>query len=150
MVDWARPLLTQALEDGNFDAIIDPKLNKDYITEEITRMIACAAACVRHSARHRPSMTQVVRALEGNFSMSGLRAYNRCQSSDYDTSQDQEDSKEFRMMAMESQEQATREFSGHNSEDGFNHPLKQRGSTDYQEMDLGNMAEEGRHASGGS
>jgi len=55
----ARPLLTQALEDGKFDAIVDPKLHKDYDTEEMTRMIACAAACVRHSARHRPRMTQV-------------------------------------------------------------------------------------------
>ncbi|KAK3410940.1 hypothetical protein EUGRSUZ_J02965 [Eucalyptus grandis] len=128
MVDWARPLLTQALEDGNFDAIVDPKLNKDYVNEEITRVIACAAACIRHSARHRPAMTQVVRALEGNFSLSDFnegimpghgRVYNRCLNSDYDPSRDQEDSKNFRMMALESHEQATSEFSGQNSDDGL-------------------------------
>jgi len=52
-------LLTQALEDGNFDVIVDPKLNKDYVTEEMTQMIACSAACVHPSARQRPRMTQV-------------------------------------------------------------------------------------------
>ncbi|XP_039159365.1 proline-rich receptor-like protein kinase PERK15 isoform X2 [Eucalyptus grandis] len=119
LVDWARPLLTQALEDGNFDVIVDPKLNKDYVTEEMTRMIACAAACVHHFARQRPRMTQVVRALEGNLSLNDLnegimlgptRVSSRCQSSDHDTSEDQEDSKKFGMMALETQEQATSEF----------------------------------------
>ncbi|KAK3410943.1 hypothetical protein EUGRSUZ_J02969 [Eucalyptus grandis] len=147
MVDWARPLLTLALEDGNFDVIVDPKLNKDYVTEEMTRMIACAAACVRHSARHRPPMTQVVRALEGNLSLNDLnegimpghsRVYSRCQSLDYETSQDQEDSKKFGMMALESQEQATSEFSGHNSEDGLQPSINT------------NMAEDGHQASRGS
>ncbi|MBD4019509.1 protein kinase, partial [Xanthomonas citri pv. citri] len=28
LVDWARPLLTRALEDGSFDAIVDPRLPK--------------------------------------------------------------------------------------------------------------------------
>ncbi|XP_010033701.2 LOW QUALITY PROTEIN: proline-rich receptor-like protein kinase PERK15 [Eucalyptus grandis] len=173
MVDWARPLLTQALEDGNFDAIVDPKLNKDYVNEEITRVIACAAACIRHSARHRPAMTQVVRALEGNFSLSDFnegimpghgRVYNRCLNSDYDPSRDQEDSKNFRMMALESHEQATSEFSGQNSDDGLQPSssssksqritqetdLEHRGQQTTQEMDLRDMAEDDRHASGGS
>ncbi|KAK3410696.1 hypothetical protein EUGRSUZ_J02672 [Eucalyptus grandis] len=105
LVNWARPLLTQALEDGNFDVIVDPKLNKDYVTEEMTQMIACSAACVRHSTGQRPRMTQVVRALEGNHSLDDLkegimlgptRVSSRCQSSDHDTSEDQEDSKEIR------------------------------------------------------
>lgn len=160
MVDWARPLLTQALEDGKFDAIVDPKLHKDYDTEEMTRMIACAAACVRHSARHRPRMTQVVRALEGNLSLSDLnegivpghsRAYSPYGSSDYDTSQYQEDLKKFRMMALESQEQATSEFSGPTSEYGL-HPSSSSSGFQQttQEMDLGKMAEDGRHANEGS
>ncbi|KAL3720995.1 hypothetical protein ACJRO7_005760 [Eucalyptus globulus] len=146
MVDWASPLLTQALEDGNFDAIVDPKLNKDYVNEEITRMIACAAACIRHSARHRPAMTQVVRALEGNFPLSDFnegimpghgRVDNHCQSSDYDTSHDQEDSKKFRMMALESHEQATGEFSGQNSDDGLQPSSSSSKSQRItQEMDL--------------
>ncbi|KAL3721004.1 hypothetical protein ACJRO7_005769 [Eucalyptus globulus] len=144
MVDWARPLLTQALEDGKFDAIVDPKLHKDYDTEEMTRMIACAAACVRHSARHRPRMTQVVRALEGKSDLNeGIvpghsRAYSPYGSSDYDTSQYQEDLKKFRMMALESQEQATSEYSGLTSEYGL-HPSSSSSGFQQttQEMDLG-------------
>lgn len=50
----------QALENGNFNSLVDPKLQNDYNSSEMTRMVACAAACVRHSARHRPRMSQVV------------------------------------------------------------------------------------------
>ncbi|KAF8027561.1 hypothetical protein BT93_E0463 [Corymbia citriodora subsp. variegata] len=155
LVDWARPLLTQALEGDNFDALVDPKLNKDYITEELTRMIDCAAACVHHSARHRPPMTQVVRVLDGNLSLSNLkerimpglsRVYNHCESSEYDTSQDQEDSKIFRMMALESREQATGEFSGPSSEYDLQPSSSSSGGQQTnQEMDMGKMAEDGRH-----
>ncbi|RVW38271.1 Proline-rich receptor-like protein kinase PERK1 [Vitis vinifera] len=60
LVDWARPLLTRALEDGNFDTLVDPCLQKDYNHHEMARMVACAAACVRHSARRRPRMSQVI------------------------------------------------------------------------------------------
>lgn len=59
----ARPLLTRALEDGNYDALVDPKLGKNYNPSEMARMIACAAACVRHSARRRPRMSQVLFSL---------------------------------------------------------------------------------------
>lgn len=55
----ARPILMRALEEGNFDALVDPRLGNDYDRNEITRMVACAAACVRHSAKRRPRMTQV-------------------------------------------------------------------------------------------
>ena len=55
-----RPLLTRALEDGNFDTFVDPRLQRDYSNGEIARMVACAAACVRHSARRRPRMSQVI------------------------------------------------------------------------------------------
>ncbi|KAL3721000.1 hypothetical protein ACJRO7_005765 [Eucalyptus globulus] len=160
LVDWARPLLTEALEGDKFDAIVDPKLNKDYDTEELTRMIACAAACVRHSARHRPPMTQVVRALEGNLSLSNLkegimpahsRVYNRCESSEYGTNKEQEDSTIFRMMALESQEQATSDFSCPYSEyDLQPYNSSSGGQQTSQEMDMGKMAEDGRHASEGT
>eukprot|EP00494_Astrolonche_serrata_P004589 UN04603 len=69
LVDWARPLLMRALEDGNYDELVDARLGKDFNPNEIARMIACAAACVRHSARRRPRMSQVVRALEGDVSL---------------------------------------------------------------------------------
>lgn len=56
----ARPLLKQALEEGIYDALVDPKLQGDYDSSEMTRMISCAAACIRHSARLRPRMSQVI------------------------------------------------------------------------------------------
>jgi len=52
-------LLTRALEDRNFDALVDAKLQNDYEPNEMACMVACAAACVRHSARRRPRMSQV-------------------------------------------------------------------------------------------
>ncbi|KAI3814958.1 hypothetical protein L1987_14607 [Smallanthus sonchifolius] len=59
IVDWARPLLTRALEDDNFSSLVDPKLQINYNCTEMSRMIVCAAVCVRHLARQRPSMSQV-------------------------------------------------------------------------------------------
>lgn len=50
----------QALDKGNFDGIVDTQLQNDYSSDEMTRMVACAAACVRHSARLRPRMSQVI------------------------------------------------------------------------------------------
>lgn len=55
----ARPVLTRALEERNFDGLVDPKLQNGYDPNEMARMVACAAACVRHSARRRPRMSQV-------------------------------------------------------------------------------------------
>ena len=56
----ARPMLGRALEDRNFDALVDPKLRNNYDENEMARLVACAAACVRHSARRRPRMSQVI------------------------------------------------------------------------------------------
>ncbi|URE44217.1 PPR repeat [Musa troglodytarum] len=72
LVDWARPLLTQALNDGEYDAFVDPRLRKKYAHNEMGRMVACAAVCVRHSARRRPRMSLIVRALEGLVSIEEL------------------------------------------------------------------------------
>ncbi|GAB2241144.1 hypothetical protein Droror1_Dr00017919 [Drosera rotundifolia] len=57
MVEWVRPLLAQALESRSFDVLVDPRLH-EYDSSEMATMIACAAACVRHSARLRPQMSQ--------------------------------------------------------------------------------------------
>ncbi|XP_078174676.1 proline-rich receptor-like protein kinase PERK8 isoform X2 [Carex rostrata] len=64
LVEWARPLLTQALETGKLEEVIDPRLEKNYNEVEMLRMIEAAAACVRHSASRRPRMSQVVRVLD--------------------------------------------------------------------------------------
>uniref|UniRef100_A0A7N0TZ35 non-specific serine/threonine protein kinase n=1 Tax=Kalanchoe fedtschenkoi TaxID=63787 RepID=A0A7N0TZ35_KALFE len=128
LVDWARPVLTQALEEGNYDALVDPKLQKNYDHNEMGRMVACAAACVRHSARRRPKMSQVVRALEGNASLSDLNegikpghstVYSSYGSTDYDNNQYNEDMKKFRKMALASQEYSSGGYStGMSSSDG--------------------------------
>lgn len=60
LAQQARPLLAQALQDGDFDNLVDPRLWKSYEADEMERMITCAAACVRHSARLRPRMSQVI------------------------------------------------------------------------------------------
>ncbi|KAI5395046.1 hypothetical protein KIW84_061596 [Lathyrus oleraceus] len=72
LVEWARPLLMRALEENNLDSLIDPRLQNEFDPSEMTHMVACAAACTRHSAKRRPRMSQVVRALEGDVSLADL------------------------------------------------------------------------------
>jgi len=50
----------RALEEDNVDSLIDPMLQNEFDPKEMTRMMACAAACTRHSAMHRPKMSQVM------------------------------------------------------------------------------------------
>ncbi|EEC78335.1 hypothetical protein OsI_18076 [Oryza sativa Indica Group] len=64
LVEWARPLLTQAIETGNLEELVDPRLERNFNEAEMFRMIEAAAACVRYSASRRPRMSQVVRALD--------------------------------------------------------------------------------------
>ncbi|KAI3463334.1 hypothetical protein Pfo_019997 [Paulownia fortunei] len=131
IIDWARPLLTQALEDGNFDSVADPRLQKDYDSVEMARMVACASVCVRHLARRRPRMSQITCALEGSLSLDELnegirRGYSTiCDShgssdydASYDTTQYKEDLRKFKKMALESLELNTSECSGPTSEFG--------------------------------
>lgn len=125
MVEWARPLLMQALESGSFDGLVDPRL-EEYNSFEMTQMVACAAACIRSSARRRPRMSQVVQALEGNLSAEDLLKETAIDSrtfegsSDYDSSsQYQENLKKFRKLALESQDHSTSEHSVFTSEHGM-------------------------------
>ncbi|PKI71041.1 hypothetical protein CRG98_008622 [Punica granatum] len=125
-IDKARPFA----DDSMFDwALADPRLEKNYDSSEMARMIACAAASIRHSARHRPKMSQIVRALEGNLALHDLndgvqpghsRAYSPFGRSDYSSGQYQEDLKMFRKMALEGREITTSEYSasGPTSESG--------------------------------
>lgn len=125
MVEWARPLLMQALEGGGFNDLVDLRLGGDYNPSEMAQMVACAAVCVRSSARRRPLMSQVVRALEGNLSVEDLlkeiapdnRTFHG--SLDYDSSaQYKEDLKKFRQLALESQDLSTGEYSVFTGEHG--------------------------------
>ncbi|BBG98989.1 proline extensin-like receptor kinase 1, partial [Prunus dulcis] len=149
MVEWARPMLAQALETGNFDAIVDVRLQNDYNTGEMACMLACAAACVRHSGRRRPRMSQVVRALEGNHSPDELnegvipghsKIYSSYGSSDYNTREYKEDLQKFRKLALESQEQeqGTSGISGPSSEfDQHQSASSDEGQQTSQEIELG-------------
>ncbi|XP_078175316.1 proline-rich receptor-like protein kinase PERK15 isoform X2 [Carex rostrata] len=65
LVDWARPLLLQALVDNNYNDIVDPRLENNYNLHEMNLIAACASACVRQSPQARPPMSQVVLVLEG-------------------------------------------------------------------------------------
>ncbi|KAL6874670.1 hypothetical protein ACP4OV_013335 [Aristida adscensionis] len=151
LVDWARPLMTRALEDGNHDALVDPRLGNEYNDNEMARMIACAAACVRHSARRRPRMSQVVRALEGDVSLDDLnegvrpghsRFMGSYSSSDYDTNQYNEDLKKFKKMALgssglqSSQQTPTSEY-------GQNPSMSSSDGHQTQEMEMGSVKKGG-------
>ncbi|XP_074566260.1 LOW QUALITY PROTEIN: proline-rich receptor-like protein kinase PERK1 [Curcuma longa] len=128
LVDWARPLLNQALEDGNYGTLIDPKLGTNYNPNEMACMVASAAACVRHLARQRPRMSQIARSLEGDVSLHNLnqgvkpghsKLYSSYGSgSDYNSKQYIEDTKKFRKMALPTQEHTSSEYSAATSEYG--------------------------------
>ncbi|XP_057964692.1 proline-rich receptor-like protein kinase PERK4 [Malania oleifera] len=128
LVDWARPLLSHALEDGTYDELVDPQLENNYNPHEMSCMVSCAAAAVRHSAKRRPKMSQIVRALEGDALLEDLNdgvkpgqssMYSSNGSSDYDTSAYNADMKKFRKVALTSQEYTSSDF-GATSEYGLN------------------------------
>ncbi|XP_020097760.1 proline-rich receptor-like protein kinase PERK7 [Ananas comosus] len=71
------PLAEALLDDGNYDALVDPRLENNYDRGEMRRMVACASACVRWSPQYRPPMTQVVLVLGGLASPDTLRHEDR-------------------------------------------------------------------------
>ncbi|CAK9152423.1 unnamed protein product [Ilex paraguariensis] len=141
LVDWARPLLTKALEDGNFDELVDPRLEGNFNHNEMARMVACASASICHSARRRSKMSQIVRALDGDSSLDDLNevvkpgqstAFNaKGTAQAYDTGAYNADMMKFRKMVMSSQEFASSEYGG-TSEYGLN---PSSSSSDSREMD---------------
>ncbi|KAJ1702772.1 hypothetical protein LUZ63_002551 [Rhynchospora breviuscula] len=121
LVDWARPLLSRALADGNYDELADPRLEGNYDPMELARMVASGAACVRHSAKRRPKMSQIVRALEGDVSLEDLNEGVRpgqsgrwppsSSSDDYESSSYANKMRRIRKMALASPEYSG-EYSG--------------------------------------
>ncbi|KAJ9540959.1 hypothetical protein OSB04_027465 [Centaurea solstitialis] len=69
LVDWVRPLIAKAKEDGDYSKLVDPRLEGKYDHDEMARMASCAVASVRHSAKRRPKMSQIVCVLEGVASL---------------------------------------------------------------------------------
>ncbi|XP_044490395.1 proline-rich receptor-like protein kinase PERK9 [Mangifera indica] len=117
LVEWARPLLSHALENEEFDGLADPKLGKDYVESEMFRMIEAAAACVRHLASKRPRMGQVVRAFDG-LATSDLNNGMRVGESEvFNSAQQSEEIRWFQRMAFGSQSYST-DFFSQSSRDG--------------------------------
>ncbi|XP_062111945.1 proline-rich receptor-like protein kinase PERK4 [Humulus lupulus] len=126
LVDWARPLCLRALENGNYDEIADPRLQKSYDPMEMASMVASASASIRHSARRRPKMSQIVRALEGDVSLEDLNegvkggtgqcsSYFRSGSENYDVAiagSYSASMNKLRKKALNSQEYASSEYGG--------------------------------------
>ncbi|CAJ2669971.1 unnamed protein product [Trifolium pratense] len=110
LVEWARPLLSDALETGEFESFIDPKLGKNYIDSEMFCMIEVAAACVRHSASKRPRMGQVVRAFESLATSDLTNGMRVGESQAFDSAQQSEEIRLFRRMAFGSQNYSTDYF----------------------------------------
>ncbi|KAJ4714431.1 Receptor-like kinase [Melia azedarach] len=135
LVDWARPLMNTALEDGNYDELVDPRLERNYPTHEMARMVACAAAAIRHSARKRPKMSQIVRALEGDSSLEDLHdgvkpgqssIYSSNTSTDYSANSYNADMKKFRQLALGSQEFASSDYGGSTDSREINTPMAEK------------------------
>ncbi|CAM8951293.1 unnamed protein product [Rhodiola kirilowii] len=64
LVEWARPILTQAPDHEKCERLVDPTLEGNYLLSEMLLVMEAASACVRHSAAKRPSMGQIVRAFD--------------------------------------------------------------------------------------
>ncbi|KAG2307481.1 hypothetical protein Bca4012_083501 [Brassica carinata] len=111
LVEWAKPLLSQAIENEEFGELVDPRLGDNFIAAEMFRMVEAAAACVRHSAAKRPKMSQVVRALdtleEASDITNGMRPG---QSQVYDSRQQSAQIRMFQRMAFGSQDYSSDMF----------------------------------------
>ncbi|KAJ0256246.1 Proline-rich receptor-like protein kinase PERK9 [Hirschfeldia incana] len=119
LVEWARPLISHALETEEFDSLQDPKLGGNYVGSEMFRMIEAAGACVRHSAAKRPRMGQVVRALESLSAEDLTNGMRLGESEVFDSAQQSAEIRLFRRMAFGSQNYSTDFFthSSYNSRD---------------------------------
>lgn len=111
LVEWARPLLSHALESEQFDELVDPRLEKNYVDSEMFRLIEVAAACVRHSSAKRPQMGQVVRAFDSMATSDLTNGMRVGESQLFNSAQQSEEIRLFRRMAFGSQDYSTDFFS---------------------------------------
>ncbi|XP_027097414.1 proline-rich receptor-like protein kinase PERK8 [Coffea arabica] len=111
LVEWARPLFSYALESEQFDELVDPRLEKNYVDSEMFRLIEVAAACVRHSSAKRPQMGQVVRAFDSMATSDLTNGMRVGESQIFNSAQQSEEIRLFRRMAFGSQDYSTDFFS---------------------------------------
>ncbi|KAK9691085.1 hypothetical protein RND81_09G175100 [Saponaria officinalis] len=124
LVDWARPLIAKAMDEGVFDELVDPRLEGEFNPQEMLRLIACAGSSIRHSAKRRPKMSQIVRALEGDVSLEDLKEGTKPGnsalfsssggSSEYDTVTYNNDMKKFRQTVLNSTDYTSSEYGATN------------------------------------
>ncbi|KAI3452962.1 hypothetical protein Pfo_009625 [Paulownia fortunei] len=107
LVEWARPLLSHALETQEFEGLADPRLERHYVDGEMFRMIEAAAACVRHSSAKRPKMGQVARALDSMATADLTNGMKVGESGMFNSAQQSEEIRLFRRMAFGSQDYST-------------------------------------------
>ncbi|KAJ1442186.1 Serine/threonine-protein kinase, active site [Sesbania bispinosa] len=111
LIEWARPLLSHALDNEEFESLIDPKLGKNYIDSEIVCMIEVAAACVQYSATKRPRMGQVVRAFDSLSTSDLTNGMRFGESEAFDLAQQSAEIRLFRRMAFGCQDYSSDIFS---------------------------------------
>ncbi|CAN6927539.1 unnamed protein product [Brassica oleracea] len=109
----ARPLLSHAVETEEFEALVDPKLGRNYVGAEMFRMIEAAAACIHHSAAKRPRMSQIVRAFDSLAEEDLVNGMRLGQSKVIDSAEQSAEIRLFRRMAFGSQNYST-DFFTHN------------------------------------
>ncbi|KAG2322615.1 hypothetical protein Bca52824_015828 [Brassica carinata] len=114
LVEWARPLISHAIETEELGSLADPKLGGNYVDSEMFRMIEAAGACVRYSAAKRPRMGQIVRALESLSAEDLTNGMRLGESEVFDTAQQSAEIRLFRRMAFGSQNYST-DFFTHTS-----------------------------------
>ncbi|KAI3729567.1 hypothetical protein L6452_18228 [Arctium lappa] len=119
LVEWARPLLSHAIETEDFEGLVDQRLGTNYVAKEMFRMIEAAAACVRHSSNKRPRMGQIVRAFESMETDDLSNGMRVGESEVFNSAQQSAEIRLFRRMAFGSQDYSTDFFTqgsyGHNS-----------------------------------
>ncbi|KAG7589413.1 Protein kinase domain [Arabidopsis suecica] len=119
LVEWARPLISHAIETEEFVSLADPKLGGNYVESEMFRMIEAAGACVRHLATKRPRMGQIVRAFESLAAEDLTNGMRLGESEVFNSAQQSAEIRLFRRMAFGSQNYSTDFFthSSYNSRD---------------------------------
>ncbi|KAG7598284.1 Protein kinase domain [Arabidopsis suecica] len=110
LVEWARPLLSHAIETEEFTTLADPKLGRNYVGVEIFRMIEASAACIRHSAAKRPRMSQIVRAFDSLAEEDLTNGMKLGESEIINSAQQSAEIRLFRRMAFGSQNYSTDSF----------------------------------------
>ncbi|GAA0139158.1 hypothetical protein LIER_00764 [Lithospermum erythrorhizon] len=61
ITEWALPLA----RDGKFDEIADSTLNRDFVEEELKRVVLIGLVCAQSQPEKRPTMLEVVELLKG-------------------------------------------------------------------------------------